>query len=118
MSTEKSYDWLEDVSGEKVMSWVKDHNARTLKDKKIEASDMYKRTLEILDSKEKIPFVRKTGNFWYNFWQDEDNARGVWRRIPCKNTKEDLAVNFDEYAKELPAWETVLDIDALGRPWG
>ena len=61
-----TYDWLEDVSGDKSMTWVKGHNARTLKDKNIEESESYKRTLAILDSKEKIPGIRKIGEFWYN----------------------------------------------------
>ena len=111
---ETTYDWLEDVSGDKSMTWVKAHNARTLKDKNIEESESYKRTLAILDSKEKIPGIRKIGNFWYNFWQDDNHVRGIWRRIPCK-TSSDSNVNFDEYLKDTPAWETVLDLDALGK---
>merc|ERR1712136_720726 len=111
---ETTYDWLEDVSGDKSMTWVKAHNARTLKDKNIEESESYKRTLAILDSKEKIPGIRKIGDFWYNFWQDDNHVRGIWRRIPCK-TSSDSNVNFDEYLKDTPAWETVLDLDALGK---
>ena len=90
-----TYDWLEDVSGDKSMAWVKGHNARTLKDKSIEESESYKRTLAILDSKEKIPGVRKISNFWYNFWQDDNHVRGIWRRIPCRASS-DSSVNFDE----------------------
>ena len=113
-ATDSKYDWLEDVSGEKSMAWVKDHNARTLKDKKVEESKSYQRTLDILDSKEKIPSIRKIGEFWYNFWQDDTHVRGIWRRIPCKDST-NPNVHFEEYLKDSPAWETVLDLDALGK---
>ena len=113
-TVDSSYDWLEDVSGEKSMTWVKEHNARTLQGKNIEDSDLYQRTIDILNSKEKIPGIRKIGEFWYNFWQDETHVRGIWRRIPCKSSN-DSNVDFDEYLKDSPAWETVLDIDALGK---
>ena len=109
-----SYDWLEDVSGEKSMTWVKEHNARTLEGKNIEESEMYQRTLDILNSKEKIPRIRKIGRFWYNFWQDDTHVRGIWRRIPCKSS-DNSDVDFDEYLKDSPEWETVLDVDALGK---
>ena len=114
VASDSTYDWLEDVSGEKSMTWVKDHNARTLKDKSIEESESYQRTLAILDSKEKIPGISKIGLFWYNFWQDDNHVRGIWRKIPCKASK-DSAVTFNEYLKDSPAWETVLDLDALGK---
>jgi prolyl oligopeptidase len=58
--------------------------------------------LAILDSKERIPYVAKHGAFFYNFWRDEKNPRGVWRRT-----------TLGEYRKAAPAWEVVLDLDRL-----
>ena len=60
------------------------------------------RLLKILDSKERIPFVAKRGDYYYNFWRDAKNKRGLWRRT-----------TLDEYRKPEPKWETVLDLDAL-----
>ena len=57
----------------------------------------------ILDSDERIPRSTKHGRFYYNFWRDAKNPRGLWRRT-----------TLDEYRKAEPAWETVLDLDALG----
>src|SRR5690606_26105940 len=37
-----------------------------------------------------------------NFWQDAQHVRGVWRRT-----------TLDSYRTAEPAWETVLDFDAL-----
>ncbi|MDQ9557407.1 S9 family peptidase, partial [Serratia marcescens] len=47
------------------------------------------------------------GEYYYNFWQDQANPRGLLRRT-----------TLDEYRKAKPAWETVLDIDALGKAEG
>ena len=40
-------------------------------------------------------------------WQDETHVRGIWRRC-----------SLDEYRKDDPAWEVVLDVDALGADEG
>jgi prolyl oligopeptidase len=98
------YLWLEDVTGEKPLAWVKQQNA--ISTRELEASPNFepirKRLLSILDSKEKIPYVAKHGAYYYNFWRDEKNARGLWRRT-----------TLAEFKKPAPAWETVLDLDQL-----
>ncbi|HET7731342.1 MAG TPA: prolyl oligopeptidase family serine peptidase [Usitatibacter sp.] len=101
---EDPYLWLEDVGGEKQLAWVKEQNAPT--QKALEASPGFKalheRLLAIANSKERIPYVQKRGAYYYNFWQDERNPRGVWRRT-----------SLAEYRKKDPAWETVLDMGKL-----
>ena len=98
------YQWLEDVSGEKSMAWVKVQNAPT--QKALEGSpgfhELQDRLLSIYNSKERIPAATKRGAFLYNFWQDAQNPRGVWRRT-----------TMAEYRKAEPAWETVLDLGKL-----
>jgi prolyl oligopeptidase len=61
----------------------------------------------ILDSDAKIPYVQKIGAHYYNFWKDKQHERGLWRRT-----------TLAEYRKAEPAWETVLDIDALNKAEG
>lgn len=96
--------WLEEVDGEKALAWVKEQNAKSTS--ALEAlptyTQIYDRTLAILDSKERIPFPSLYGTTVYNFWQDEANRRGVWRRT-----------TLESYRSATPVWETVLDIDAL-----
>lgn len=96
--------WLEDVTGERALSWVRQQNA--ISTKELEASPVFepirKRLLAVLDSKEKIPYVSKHGAYYYNFWRDEKNVRGIWRRT-----------TLEEFKKPNPAWETVLDLDRL-----
>jgi len=101
--------WLEDVEGTAALNWVKDKNADALHHLGAPAeSPTYKRILAILDSKEKIPYVGRVLNgLYYNFWQDETHVRGIWRRC-----------TLDEYRKEVPQWETVLDLDALSKAEG
>jgi len=96
--------WLEDVTGERALAWVKSRNAESTAElaRNPEFQALDGRLLRILDSKEKIPFVRKHGPHYYNFWRDEKNKRGLWRRT-----------TLDEYRKPEPRWETVLDLDEL-----
>jgi len=101
---EDPFIWLEDVSGKRALEWVKARNAVTTSElaETEEFKQLYERLLKILDSKDRIPFISKIGPFYYNFWRDEKNKRGIWRRT-----------TLDEYRKSEPKWETVLDLDAL-----
>jgi prolyl oligopeptidase len=98
------YLWLEEVDGEKALAWVK---ARSAKDTaELEAIPEYKpihdKLLEIYNASDRIPDPEVEGVWVYNFWQDKDHVRGIWRRATRA-----------EYAKENPAWETVIDLDQL-----
>ncbi len=95
--------WMEDVLGEKALAWVRSENATAAP---LAESAGFKalndRILTILDSRERIPFVAKHGKFYYNFWRDQKNPRGLWRRT-----------TLAEYKKAEPNWETVIDVDQL-----
>lgn len=101
--------FLEDVTGEKALTWVRAQNAES--QRVLADTEPFRATkariLAVLDSKARIPYVQKHGAFFYNLWQDAANPRGVWRRT-----------TLDEYQKDAPAWQTVLDLDALGRAEG
>jgi prolyl oligopeptidase len=103
------FQWLEEVQGEKALAWVKEQDARTTKvlEARPEYEPIYKRTLEILDSKDKIPFPTLLGDTVYNFWKDDVHARGIWRRTTLAS-----------YRTAAPQWETVLDVDALAKAEG
>jgi prolyl oligopeptidase len=98
------YLWLEDVGGEKPLSWVRERNAECVV--AIGQGEAFvareQRLLSILDSQAKIPYVSKIGGHFYNFWRDAAHPKGLWRRT-----------TLAEYRKAEPAWETVLDLDAL-----
>jgi prolyl oligopeptidase len=103
------FQWLEDVQGEKALAWAKEQNALTTKvlAARPEYEPIYKRTLEILDSKERIPEPKLYGDTVYNFWKDDAHERGIWRRTTLAS-----------YRTAAPEWETVLDVDALGKAEG
>ncbi len=101
-----SYVWLEEVAGEKQLEWVRAHNAEAVA--ALATGDAFKtleqRLLSILDSKEKIPYVSRIGDRYYNFWRDASHPRGLWRRT-----------TLAEYRQADPTWETVIDLDALAK---
>ena len=104
-----TYAWLEDVTGEKQLGWVKERNAES--EGRLAQSPQFKQMeagiREVLDSDAKIPGVQKIGDYYYNFWKDKQHERGVWRRT-----------TLVEYRKAEPLWETVLDLDALNKAEG
>jgi len=106
------YLWLEDVEGAKALAWAREQNKKTTAELEAvkEFKPIYERTLQILDSQERIPSPELQGNLVYNFWQDKDHPRGIWRRTPVAS-----------YRSPTPQWETVIDVDALvkaeGIPW-
>src|ERR1044072_175048 len=97
--------WLEDVTGTQAMQWVGEQNARSTRElaQSAEFKSLDDRFLSILNSNDRIPYVTKIGDRYYNFWRDAQHERGLWRRT-----------TLEEYRKPSPAWETVLDLDALG----
>ena len=104
--TDDTHAWLEDVTGEKQLQWVRTQNAKA--EAEIAATPDFKqlesRILKMLDSDAKIPYVEKIGDHYYNFWKDSGNARGVWRRT-----------TLEEFRKPAPAWDTIIDLDALNK---
>ncbi len=103
------YRWLEDVEGARALQWVHQRNAES--EKVLYATPgfqaMRASLREVLDSREQIPYVTRQGEWLYNLWRDAANPRGLWRRT-----------TLAEYRKADPAWETVIDIDALGKAEG
>jgi prolyl oligopeptidase len=104
-ANDDAFAWLEDIHGAKPLEWVAGRNATT----RAAFADTpafettRSRILEVLDSQARIPGVRKIGDLYYNLWKDETHPRGLWRRT-----------TLAQYRKDHPAWETVLDLDALG----
>jgi prolyl oligopeptidase len=103
---EDPYLWLEEVLGDQSLAWVKAQNAVTQSEleKQPEFEPLRRDLLAILDSDARIPMVSKHGDYFYNFWRDQQNERGLWRRT-----------TLEEYKKAEPRWEVLLDLDALGK---
>lgn len=100
---------LEGIRDDAALAWAQQQNERTTA--QFATGEDFERirqqVLTGLNSPAHIPGIYKCGDQWYNFWQDEKNPRGLLRRT-----------TLDEYRKAEPAWDTVLDIDALGKSEG
>ncbi|MER8587031.1 prolyl oligopeptidase family serine peptidase [Mesorhizobium sp. M1338] len=105
------YLWLEDVEGERALDWAASQSARTLEHF---GGTQFERDHDaltaIFDRPDRIPLIRRRGQYLYNFWQDARNPRGLWRRT-----------TLAAYMKVDPQWELLLDLDALaasdGEDW-
>jgi len=100
------YAWLEDVHGEKPLTWVKEQNAVSLGPLKTDPryQKNYDSILEVLDATDRIPMGTLSHGFVYNFWQDAANPKGIWRRATVA-----------DYRNAKPGWEVLLDVDALAK---
>ena len=55
--------WLEDVTGDAALDWVRDHNAPTVAELCDDTFEhMRAEALEILDTDSRIPYVRRRGD--------------------------------------------------------
>ena len=100
--------WLEELEGERVTAWVDAQTRATVgrfggRRRDTEASAL----AALLDHPDKIPAITRRGEFLYNFWRDASNPRGLWRRTTLAS-----------YRRPDPAWDMLLDVDALARVEG
>lgn len=95
--------WLEDISGEQQIAWVKNQNAETLDRFHDDLFDTISGELRTaLDSDDRIPMVTKRGDHFFNFWRDRTNPKGLWRRT-----------TWESYRTDAPDWDVLLDLDEL-----
>lgn len=103
---EDPHQWLEGVTDEKALAWVKDQNARSLAilEQQPRFADFRKRAEDIYADKRRIAYPEIHGDDVFNFWQDDTHPRGIWRMATLKS-----------YLTGQPAWRTLLDLDDLAR---
>ena len=101
-ATEDPYLWLEGVDDEKALDWVRAENASTAERLKSSPlfDELYSEAKAILNSESRLPDVYQEGDWLYNFWRDQKNPRGVFRRT-----------TLEGLASDKPDWEVVIDID-------
>ena len=106
---EDPYLWLEEVDGRQARAWIEERTRAT--ESELEGQPghaaLRDRLRGILDSTDRIPYAGCHAGLLYNFWRDAAHPRGIWRRT-----------TLDEYRKPEPAWETLIDLDLLGREEG
>ncbi|MGY4627332.1 prolyl oligopeptidase family serine peptidase [Bradyrhizobium sp. USDA 4486] len=96
--------WLEEIEGPRALAWAQTENDKTLS--ALQSDPRYPRfygeALHVLQAKDRIPYVSLGRHGLDNFWQDENQVRGVLRRT-----------TLESYRTHSPRWETILDVDAL-----
>jgi len=106
MAAEKTdpYLWLEQVNSARAMAWVRAENATTLGvlEKDPRYAGLYRDALAIAEAKDRIPAPAQLDGSIFNFWQDAEHVRGIWRRT-----------SLESYRSPAPQWTNVLDLDAL-----
>ncbi|HSZ31411.1 MAG TPA: S9 family peptidase, partial [Pseudonocardiaceae bacterium] len=104
MGPDDPYRWLEDVTGEQALSWVRERNAEAVAEltggSRFEA--LRAEIREVLDSTDRIPYISRRGEYRYNFWRDREHPRGLWRRT-----------TLEHYRTESPGWDVLIDLDKL-----
>ncbi|MEI9964204.1 MAG: prolyl oligopeptidase family serine peptidase [Caulobacteraceae bacterium] len=108
-SADDPFIWLEDAEGPRALDWVRAENARSLA---VLENDprypvLHAQALRIVDATDRIPTPGFRAGAIYNLWQDAEHPQGLWRRT-----------SLDNYRTAAPAWETVLDLDALSKAEG
>ena len=105
---EDPYLWLEEIDGDDALGWVRERNAACVAEfNDDEFERMRTEALEVLDTDSRIPYVRRRGQYLYNFWRDGNNPRGLWRRT-----------TLESYRSPSPEWDVLIDVDELARADG
>ncbi|HET9646578.1 MAG TPA: S9 family peptidase, partial [Burkholderiaceae bacterium] len=82
MADDDPFLWLEDVQGDKALAWARERNAQSRA--RLESHPRFTQfrdeILQVLNARDRIPTVGRQGKWLYNFWQDDTNKRGLWRR--------------------------------------
>jgi prolyl oligopeptidase len=100
------YIWLEEVNSPRAMAWVNAENERTAKimDADPRMVTFTDEALKVAEDPHRLPMPGLRGNLVYNDWTDATNPRGLVRKTTVA-----------DYNNPSPHWQTVLDIDALGK---
>jgi prolyl oligopeptidase len=101
--------WLEDIDAPRSMQWVEGQNARSAarleKDPRFETYLAEARA--IFTARDRIPTPRFRAGGLDNLWQDDAHPNGIWRHT-----------SLASYRTSSPAWETVIDVDAVAKAEG
>jgi prolyl oligopeptidase len=101
------YLWLEQVDSPRALDWVRAENGKTLsvleKDPRFER--FHAEALAIAETKDRIPAPAQIGGRVFNFWQDAEHVRGLWR----------VTTPADYDAGGTPHWKAVLDLDQVAQ---
>ena len=76
------YQWLEDVTGERSLTWVKMQNARSANvlENDPRFPQLKQAALKVLESPDRLAIPRLQEGAVYNTWRDAEHVHGILRR--------------------------------------
>ncbi|MFM0337570.1 prolyl oligopeptidase family serine peptidase [Paraburkholderia fungorum] len=100
---------LEVLDDPAALEWVERQNVRTVSAWTSGArfDALKKRLAEVYLPAERPVIASRWGHWAYDFWQDAQHPRGIWRRT-----------SWASWRSRQPDWQTLLDFDALGAAEG
>lgn len=101
--------YLEEDANKKTIEFLANHNKQTLETLGSNPlfNELKSKAYEVLTSDDRLIYGSIRGDYFYNFWKDKENPRGLLRRT-----------KFSAYKRGNPKWETVLNIDELAKTDG
>ena len=102
--TSDPYLWLEEIESPRSLEFAKAENQKTLSTLQFDPSykQMESELRTMAYAEDRIPWAYPMNGMYYNFWRDQKNARGLWRRT-----------TLSEYKKDKPKWEIIINLDEL-----
>jgi prolyl oligopeptidase len=104
--------WLADIHGAKPLAWARQQNEKTFAILRADPdySRDYDTILKVLDANDRIAEGTLDHGDVFNFWQDAQHPRGLWRKT-----------TIADYRNAAPHWQVLLDVDKLDadehQPW-
>jgi len=101
--------WLEGVDDPKALAWAEAENVKTagVLEKDPRYGAMLAEARAIFTAKDRIPTPSFRAGGIDNLWQDAEHPHGLWRHA-----------SEASYRTAAPAWETLIDVDALAKAEG
>ena len=103
---------LESLDDPTALAWVEQQNARTRAEwcSSVRFETLKQQLAEAYLPRERPVIPDRWQDWAYDLWQDERNPKGIWRRT-----------SWASWRAGTPAWQNLLDFDALGAaedtPW-
>ncbi|AWB81124.1 S9 family peptidase [Corynebacterium yudongzhengii] len=91
---------LEPIDSPTALSWAAEWSEQT--DRAHPRTSLQAKIRRILDADDRIAYVVRRGEHLYNFWRDETNPRGLWRRT-----------SLESFRAPETDWDTIIDLDVL-----
>lgn len=98
--------WLEEINSPRALEYVKNASSQTLSYLKSSKryDETYQESAQILNTPDKLLSIKIVNGKVYNFWETENNLKGIWRRT-----------SLTDFKSKNPQWELLLDIGELAK---